>query len=323
MSIVRSATGTAAIPGAQRLAISSRPQLHRLGVILAALGIVLVALNLRTSVVSLSPIYAVIGRSFPISTTAQGILGTLPLVCFALFGVIAPRLTRRFGLETSLVISKAMVCAGEIARATLSESAVVFGLFSVLCLGGMGIANVLLPSAIKHHFPNSIGVMTSLYLALVTVSASVPAMLAVPLTNAFGWRYSIGLWSLLGLAAALPWLALIQRHDSDAHPQAAATVSAWRWPTTWAIMVLFSVGALTMYALIAWLPTLLTNSAGVSAVTAGLMLSIYNLIGFPHSLLVPVLMTKLKRPYVVIAFATLCLSGGTLGLGYAPQWSWF
>ena len=39
-------------------------------------------------------------------------------------------------------------------------------------------------------------------------------------------------------------------------------------------------GAFDMYALTAWLPSMLTETAGVTAGTAGLMLAIYNFIGF-------------------------------------------
>jgi cyanate permease len=54
------------------------------------------------------------------------------------------------------------------------------------------------------------------------------------------------------------------------------------------VSLLFSVGASDMYALIAWLPQMLTTTAGVSAATARVMISIYDSMGFPHSLLVPI-----------------------------------
>lgn len=290
--------------------------------ILAASGIILVALNLRTSVVSVSPIYGRIAHSFPLTATAQGVLGTLPLLAFAAFGWAGPRLARRVGLERGLMIAMLMVCIGDLARAYLSNSAWVFGILSVVCLGGMGIANVLLPAAIKQYFPRSIGVMTSTYLVLIAISASAPAMIAVPMTNVLGWRFAVAIWAALGLLAALPWLGMVSRDHQAGHGPARTSFKVWRWPTAWAVTILFAVGAMDMYALIAWMPTLLVSSAGVAAVTAGVMLSIYNFIGFPHSLLVPVILAKTRRPVWVVAFATICLVSGTLGLGYAPHWAW-
>lgn len=217
MNVTASQAVAAALPAAQRVTISSMPAKHRWGVFLPVAGIVLVALNLRRAVVSVPPIFDRIRQSFPISPMQQGIMGTLPLVCFAVFGTIAPRSTRRFGLEKSLVIAMAMVGIGEVLRASLSRSITFFGFFSIVCLGGMGFGNVLLPPAIKHYFPQRIGALTGVHLVLTAVSASLPSLVAVPLTNAFGWRFSVGIWSVLGFAAGLPWLGLMQHHNAAEH----------------------------------------------------------------------------------------------------------
>lgn len=312
MKFIAWQAGAAALPTTQRVTISSKPAQHHWGAFLALAGIVLVALNLRAAVVSVSPIFDRIGQNFPISPIQQGFIGTLPLLCFALFGTIAPRLTPRFGLEKSLFIATAIVGIGE-----------VIGFSSIVCLGGMGLGNVLLPPAIKHYFPHRIGALTGLYLVLTTVSASLPSLVAVPMTDALGWRFSVGIWSVLGFAAVVPWLRLIQHHNAADHAHRAAQYPAWRWPTTWAITVLFSIGALDMFALIAWLPEIVKTTAGVSAATAGAMLSTYNFVGLPHSLLAPLILTNVKQPYWVVAFATLCICTGTLGLAYAPRFDWF
>jgi len=161
--------------------------------ILAGVGIVLVAMNLRTAVVSLSPIYDLIRHSFPVCAAAQGLLGTLPVLSFGVFGLLAPAVTRRFGLEIGLIIAMAMIGAGQLARACLGNSVISFEILSVVSLGGIGIANVLVPPAIKHYFPKAVGAMTSTYLVLVAVSASIPALVAVHVASAVGWRFSIGI----------------------------------------------------------------------------------------------------------------------------------
>jgi MFS transporter, CP family, cyanate transporter len=303
--------------------MSQQSSLSRSRLLLGVLAIALTALNLRTAVVSVSPIYAFIRASFPINAAAQGAMGTLPLFCFAAFGMLGSRIASRLGLERGLMLALAMIAAGEVLRAALANSIVQFGAISVLSLGGMGLGNVLLPPVIKQLFPKHVGALTSLYLVLVAVSASAPALVAVPLTHAMGWRLAVGVWSLFAIAAALPWAGLLRGTRSPGSGGAAPVAyNAWRWPTSWAITIVFAVGALDMYALIAWLPTILTETAGVTAATAGLMLAIYNFIGFPHSLVVPIILAKTRRPYLVVAFAALCLGSGTLGLGYLPQWSW-
>ncbi|PZP39025.1 MAG: MFS transporter, partial [Pseudopedobacter saltans] len=90
----------------------------------------------------------------------------------------------------------------------------------------------------------------------------------------------------------------------------------------WAITLVFSIGALTMYALIAWLPTILVATAGKTTAVAGVMLSVYNLTGLPHSIILPTLMNKVKRPYYFVLLGSILAIIGILGLGYLPQYSW-
>ena len=44
-------------------------------------------------------------------------------------------------------------------------------------------------------------------------------------------------------------------------------------------MIVFSMGPLVMYSMIAWLPQMLTETAGVTPAMAGTMLSVYNTVG--------------------------------------------
>lgn len=113
MSVIFSTAGPPAIPGAQRVTISSTPPKHSKGEFLALLEISLVTLNLRAAVVSLPAIYERISQSFPITSAAQGAMGMLSALSFAVFGTLPPRLTRRFGFEKSLVIAMAMVGVGQ------------------------------------------------------------------------------------------------------------------------------------------------------------------------------------------------------------------
>jgi CP family cyanate transporter-like MFS transporter len=294
---------------------------QRLGRILAFAGIILVALNLRAAITAPSPIYDQIRQSFPISTAAQGILGMLPPLAFALFGALAPSLVRKLGSELTLLFAMALVCGGQLARALVGD-VWLFGMFSVVCMAGMGMGNVLLPPVIKRYFPDRIGLMTSLYTALVAVSASIPSLIDVPVTQADGWRISTGMWAGLGFVAAVPWVLLLEGNQKPARSEKPQQYPARRWPIAWALVILFGVGALNTYAMISWLPKVLTATAGVDQATAGTMLSVYNIVGFPHGLLVPIILTRIKHPIYVIAFATLCLVVGYLGLAYYPASAW-
>ena len=284
-------------------------------------GIILVVLNLRPAITSLSPIYDQIGISFPLTATALGILGMLPPLAFAFFGALTPRIIPKYGLERSILFALALICGGQVVR-SFSNDVWLFGITEGISLAGMGIGNVLLPPLIKSYFPDRIGLVTSIYAAVIAVSAAFPSLVAVPVTQLAGWRVSTGMWAGLALIAAVPWVILLSGSQKQVQSHQRQKYSAWGWPTAWAITILFGVGALNNYTMIAWLPKILTSSAGVSQASSGIMLSMYNLIGIPHGLLVPIILSRTRRPFYVIAFGIACLLVGYLGLAYLPVYAW-
>jgi CP family cyanate transporter-like MFS transporter len=288
--------------------------------LIAIVGILLVAANLRAAVAALSPIYDLICKSYLVSPQAQGVLGSLPALAFSVFGCCAPAINRRLGLERGIALAMLLVCAGDLGRAWLSGSVWSLGLFSLMALGGMGMANVLLPATIKRYLPGRVGAMTAAYCIMSAVGAAAPSLLAVPVAHLFGWRVSVGAWSLLAVIAALPWLVL---HRPQTALQGARdpglTRRALRWPQTWALVAVFAGGAWVMYALLAWLPTMLVQTAHVAPAHAGAMLALYSLVGLAHNLVVPNLLATTRRPERVVIVAAACTVIGTLGLAYFPR----
>ena len=112
------------------------------------LGILLVALSLRTAVAAISPIVAEIGGSIPLDATRLGVIGMLPPLCFAISGMLTPAIVRRFGLEISALLMLVVITAGHVLRAAAGGyGLLLFG--SVLAFAGMGAGNILLPPLVK------------------------------------------------------------------------------------------------------------------------------------------------------------------------------
>jgi len=149
---------------------------------IALAGIVLVGLNLRIVVGAVSPILAAVRVDVALTDQQVGILGTIPVASFAVFGSLAPLLARRFGLEPTLLAAMAVSALGEIVRSTTSTPAGFLG-WSVIVLAGMGMGNVLLPPIVKRYFPDRIGAVTAAYSMAMAVSTTIPALLAVPLAE--------------------------------------------------------------------------------------------------------------------------------------------
>jgi CP family cyanate transporter-like MFS transporter len=285
---------------------------------LALLGIILVAFTLRTAVAGLSPI---VGQ---ISTD-------IPPVCFAVFGIFTPVYTRRLGLENVLLLALAAMLLGHLTRG-LAGSLTVLMIGSVVTFAGLGVGNVLLPPLVKKYFPDRIGLITSLYVTTLALSTLFPPLIAVPVADAAGWRVSLGLWFLPVLIALVPWLTMFVRHRVQVAPGAdvdaaepALAGQIWRSSIAWALAVVFAASSLNAYAMFAWLPQLLIDTAGVTPAQAGTLLSVYAAMGIPCALLIPWLTARMKNVALLVYLGVAVFLIGDLGLLLAPgtlTWLW-
>ena len=305
---------------------------RRAGRILALVGIVMLSLNLRTSVAALSPVLDAVNQEIGLTPAGIGLLGALPPVCFAVFGFVTPVLQRRAGLETLLVISLAAIAVGDVLRGLSTSYGVLF-FASVLSFAGMGVANVLLPPVTKKDFPKRIGLITSVYATALSIGATVPPLVAVPLADAAGWRFELGVWAALAVAAMVPWVIMLVtegRRARAAGSPSGDSRAAWsgrihRSALAWSLLAVFSTTAFNAYAMFAWLPEILVDVTGVSPEAAGALLSLFAIMGLPAALAVPVLAARMRSVLPLILLAVVFFIAGYGGLLLAPGslvWLW-
>ncbi|ODT23828.1 MFS transporter [Microbacterium sp. SCN 69-37] len=304
-----------------------RPRSLRRGRLLALVGVVLVAFSLRSAVAALSPIISEVQADFAVPTWVAGLIGTAPPVCFAVFGIVTPILERRFGLERLAAASMLIVTSALIARSLAGDAATLL-LATTVLFAAVGVGNVVLPPLIKTYFPDRVGTMTALYSALLAMAAFVPPLVAVPVADAAGWRFSLGMWAILALLAVVPWVTLVARANV-ARAQAPVTVDLDapapgvlgrlpRLALAWALAGTFGISAASVYACFAWLPVVLVDIAGVSHAEAGALLSLFGAMGLPWSIIVPILITRWRRVGVVYAAALIAGLTGVAGMLIAP-----
>lgn len=297
---------------------------------LALVGIVLVAFNLRTAVASLSPIIVRLEQDVPLSPTVVGLLGMLPPLCYAVFGIVTPAFAKRVGLEIALIASLAALAIGLAGRG-LADDAFWLVAASTLTFAALGVGNVLLPPLVKRYFPDRIGLVTTLYVTAMSVSTFTPPLIAVPVADAAGWRVSLGLWAVVAAVALLPWLALLvhpRRQAADVLPEGVAPGLlrfALRSPLAWAVTILFMVSGFNAYALFAWLPSILGEVAGTTPAESGALLSLFAAMGLPAALVVPIIAARHGRIRLLVGIAAVSIVVGYAGLiiapGFAP-WLW-
>jgi MFS transporter, CP family, cyanate transporter len=282
-------------------------------------GILLVGLNLRPAVTSLTPVLGHVRDDFAIGATATGILGALPELCFAGIGVLTPVIARRIGLERTVVAAMSLIVIGQLTRA-LATDAVALLILSAVAMAGMALGNVALPPLVKRYFPDHIGAVTGMYTLLLAAGTALPPLIAVPVSEAHGWRASTGSWAVLGLIAAIPWILTLRRAHLENAPihTPHQHVPVWRTPVAWGVAVFLGCTGMSTYVLFAWLPTLLTDS-GSSPASAGTMLSLYAAVGIPAALIVPPLTARLRNPFPLALLFLAFFVSGYLGLLLAPQ----
>lgn len=294
--------------------------------ILVVVGLVVLAFNLRPAAVSVAPVLADIEAALGMSATTAGFLTTLPVLCFAGFGLLAPWCARAIGVHKVMLASLLVTAVGLVFRATVG-SAAVFIASTIPVLAGVATANVLLPSLVKLHFPHRIGPMTAVYSTALAFGLSAASVLTVPVADATGsWRGGLAVWGVVALMAAGPWLGLV-RHDvrpegpvSGGIPFRTAATS----PLAWWLALFFGVQSLQAYAVFGWLPEVF-REAGVSAQTAGLLLGATTAIGIPISFVLPGLAARRSNqaPYVLALCACYALGyGGLVTWPAGGAWLW-
>ncbi len=155
-----------------------------------------------------------------------------------------------------------------------------------------------------------------------------PPLVAVPVADAAGWRFSLGMWAVFALAAIVPWVMqlVVNRReglgstveDEVDEPSPRVLGRLPRIPLAWALAATFAVSSASVYACFAWLPVVLVDMAGVDHAAAGALLSLFGAVGMPWSILVPIAITRWNRVGILYVIALVAGLSGVAGLVFAP-----
>ena len=283
-------------------------------------AIVAVALNQRPAVVSVSPLLGDLRADTGLSAAMAGLLTTVPVLCFGAFAPLAPRLARRFGLETAVALSLVLLAGGILLRLLTPVAALYGG--SLVAGASIALANVLLPAYVKREFARP-GAVMGVYSAALNVGAALGAAVTVPLGAAlgFGWRASLGMWVVVAVVALALWLPVAGtgRAHRSVGPDVAGGGS-WgllRQPLARQVTFYLGMQSVQFYSMVAWLPTLLADN-GVPVREGGVLLGVSNIIGAGGALVAPALAGRMRtqRPLVLVVGAAY--AGGLIGLAVAP-----
>lgn len=288
--------------------------------IVIAVALVLAAFNLRPLVTSVGPVLEEIRASTGMSAAVAGVLTALPPTCFVVAGLFAPRLVARTFPSRLLWIALTVLTLG-IAIRPFVPGAAMFVLFTCVALVGVGVANIMMPVLVRRAFPTRIGLVTGLYSMGLTLGTAVAAALTVPIADAAGgnWRIGVVFWAIPAVLAALMWVGVAGwvrwRHGGPPSGASGGGLRIARSRTAWAVAILFGLQSTQAYVTMGWVPQIYRD-AGLSPTYAGVLLALIPAIGVPTAFIVPTLAGRLRsQSRVAVGLSALGF------LGYFGLWS--
>jgi CP family cyanate transporter-like MFS transporter len=292
--------------------------------ILAFVGLMLVALNLRPALTSVGPVLRVIGESLSLSPSGQGVLTTLPVLFLGIAAPLSPKIARWLGIERAVLAIIVLLAAALIIR----PYAGVTGLFAGTAIAGgcIGIVGVLLPGIVKRDFPNHASLMTGIYTAVLCLGASLAAGTAEPLRQWFGnnWQAALAVWMVPAVIAAAVWWAQLRgKQIPEALPVTSAK-SLFRDRLAWQIAFYMGLQSSLAYTIFGWLPTILQDR-GTDAVVAGLALSVSVMVQIITAIIAPWVSSYMRDQRAMIVLVMVLTMAGLAGCIYdspSRMWLW-
>jgi CP family cyanate transporter-like MFS transporter len=278
---------------------------------LLILGVVLISINLRTSIASVGPLIPFIREDLGISDGAAGFLTTLSLITFAIFSLFAPSLGKKLGHGKAIFLGILLLAIGVVIR--------VQGGIALLYLGtaltGVGIvtANVLMIPFFKARIPEKIGLMTALLSTGMSLFAAIASGISVPLAEELGWGWRGALLSWVGLMvlALIAWIPQLSPPKSKDNAEALEGKNVWKSRLAWQITGFMGTQSVMYFTMITWLPDLLI-ARGMTPVNAGMALFYMQLISLIGAFFTPNLLLRLPQQSGVVI---------VVGIGYLLGYS--
>lgn len=263
------------------------------------LGVILISVNLRTSIASVGPLIPFIREDLGISNGLAGFLTTLTLLTFACFSLFAPTIGRNLGTGRAIFLGIVLLIAGVVIRVLGGVELLFVG--TALTGVGIVIANVLMIPFFKARIPDRLGLMTAILSTGMSLFAAIASGLSVPLAVdlGLGWRGSLLSWASVMILALLVWIPQMGPRPTAAQRAMGRGENVWKSPLAWQVTLFMGSQSVMYFTMITWIPDLLI-SRGMSPVLAGLALSYMQLVSLLGTFFIPGFLEKLRSQSGVI-----------------------
>lgn len=287
-------------------------------------SLMLIAFNLRPLFSSLSVLLPELLAATSLTSARAGYLTTLPVICLGLFAPLAPKLSERIGPERTLWLVMALLAVGTAWRG-LGD---LYSLFLGTALAGAAIAmgNVLMPAVVKRDFAKSPGLMTGLCTMALCGGAAAASAFTLPLFNALGqsWQIGLAIWAIPAALVFLIWWPQAHRGGKAVRHARVALKGLRRDPLAWQVTLFMGLQSSLAYCLMGWAIPIL-RERGIDGVQAGVIISTSLMVQVATALVVPPWAARCRDQRVFNVALSLLAITGFVGFVMAPLstiWFW-
>ena len=287
---------------------------------LLVIGIIFAAISMRSPMSAVGPLVGFIQTDLGMSSSAAGLITTIPLLLFAFVSPLAGLIAPRFRTPSVVLASLILIVMGGLLRSYSGISGLYFG--TTLLGLGIGTLNVMQLAIIREQFPEQIGLMTGLYTTSMNLFSAMGSGLSISAFHIVNnWRNALSMWSTIAFIAIIIWLKISQTGIFRKINTSALPVRLIRenlkTRKLWLISGFTGLQAMIYFCVMAWLPSILSSKTG-NIQTPGMLMLLLQIVSLMSGFIASILTQKLRsRLPIVIAASSLYLSGLLLVLIYS------
>jgi CP family cyanate transporter-like MFS transporter len=312
-------------------------------------AIVVIGINLRPLLTSISPLMTTIREATGLSFYGASLLTSLPVVAMGLGAFGVGVLTRCVGETRGVALGLLAIALACAARWTASSGT---ALLATATLAGAGVAAIqaLLPAVMKQRFYTRVPLAMGVFSSSIMGGGGLGASLSPWVSRATqSWHAGLAVWAMPACVALVGWWVLnrraspgsryashgTSRPQSHAAPHCAshttaqqtlptqshtraATPSLWTNRRAWTLGLYFGIVNGGYTSLVAWLPAFY-QQRGVSVAASGSLLAGMTVFQAAAALLLPLAAASFRdrRPWLMLGLSAQWF--GLLGLIVWPD----
>ncbi|QTQ09241.1 MFS transporter [Macrococcoides canis] len=253
-------------------------------------AVLLLAANLRAPLTSVGVLLPKIDAALHLTTFQISIFAILPLLSFSFASYFAVNVSKKLGLNTTILFALSLIIIGIIIRSITNIPSLFIGMLLI----GIGIAfgNVLAPVFIKVSFPLHLGIVTALYTVIMNIFGAFSSAVAAPLAQSFSYQFSLRAILFITILAFISWIYVLKSSKEADIPNVPDTsLNIWKSKLAWQITLFMGGQSVIFYSLINWLPLLLKQEGVDPAITGG-YLTILQIAIIIFTFIVPMIAAK-------------------------------